>query len=290
MNNAKDKLLTSGDVAYAKNFNSAKVFADITSGNLASLRVQFEQYAYETVGDIQDFEIGHTLGDEKKITVDNCGLWDIDISMNKSHKMKFTWLDVNNIDVFAKILWFKTASVTGTAVEDYAQTIKGGEYALNTFIALGNQNGDGSAITPTSVTIGWTSISAWSSTYAVSVDSLGRSGITLSSSYSGAITGDLVITYDYDPYPQVIVGSKSGRASIPFGAYRFRSCVQTETEADGVTINNVRNTIYFIKFYITSEVAEKFINRTRKDFEGVNIEMVSAEWGYYIKVKETWTA
>lgn len=154
MNNAKDKLLTSGDVAYATNFNPSKIFDDITTGNLSSLREQFEQYAYETFGDIQDFEVGHTLGDEKKITVDNCGLGDIDISMNKTHKMKFTWLDVNNIDVFAKVLGFKTASQTGALVSDHPQTIKGGDYALNTFIALGNQNGDGSAITPTSVTIG----------------------------------------------------------------------------------------------------------------------------------------
>ena len=45
MNNAKDKLLTSGDVAYATNFNPSKIFDDITTGNLSSLREQFEQYA-----------------------------------------------------------------------------------------------------------------------------------------------------------------------------------------------------------------------------------------------------
>lgn len=288
MRNWKDKILTAGDIAYAKNFDPAKVFADIQNGNLENLKVQFEQYAYASVGDLIDIETTHTLGDEKKLTVDNCGIGDIEITMNKTAKLKFTWLDVNNVDLLANILGLKATSSAGTTVPSFAQTLKGGEYALDTFIALGNQNGDGSLITPTTVTIAGTPVVAWPTTFAVSMDSLGRSGITFSDDYVGAITGDLVITYAYSPYPYTLTGYESGRDTIPLGAYRFRSCLQKTTEW-GVEYK-VRLTTYFIKFYLTSEVVEKYINRSRKDFEWASIEFTSADGGYYLKVKEMWTA
>lgn len=282
MRNWINKLLTSGDLSYASNYDSSKIFADITDWNLVSLKSQFEQYAYSTVGDIQDFEVSHKIGDEKKITVDNCGVGDIDISVTKTPSLKFRWLDVNNLDLFAKILGLKVTSVAGTAVPSEVQTVASADWAKGVFIAFGNQNGDGSTITPTSVTGG--TLTAWD--YDVWTDDLGRSGITVKNTYTWS-GHDIVITYAYDPNPSVLTWYKSGIDSVPFGAYRFRSCT-SETIENWVN-TKVRNTIYFIKFYLTSEMIETYVNRVRKDFEWSEITLTAALGGYYLKVKETWT-
>lgn len=288
--NWSSKLLTAWDVAYATNYVDTRVFQWLTSATLPTLKNLFEQFSYTTVGDIQDFNTSHSFQDLKTITVDNCGVWDIDISATKVWKVSFKWLDVNNIDVFAKMFGLATVQVPSTTVTAFNQVVAAWDWNKNVFIALSNQNGDGSAISVTSVTNSiWGAITAGASGYVVWQDALGRTGITIQTGYAGSTAGILTIVYNYTPYAQVITGYQSGVTSIPFNVYRFRSCAQDNgpgTTNPALTLWT-RNTVYFVKFYLTWEIVEWFVNRARADFTGTDIEFTSALWGYYVKVKET---
>ena len=279
----ENMILVAGDIAYGTNFDPRKVFADITSGNLTSLKSQFEQYAYTTFGNIQDISVSHAMADEQRITVDNCGVGDIEITAFKTPKFSFKWLDVNNLDIVAKIFGLKSSSVTGTLVSWYTQVVAATDWQKGVFIALGNQNGDGTQITPT--VTGWTLVA---SDYTIGMDALGRSGVTIKTSYTWS-NHAITLTYSYTPYPSTLAGYKSTRDSIPMGIYKFVSCPQSFTNSTTGVTTKIRNTIYFVKFYITSELAETYINRSRTEFAGAEIEFTSAEGGYYLKVKETWT-
>lgn len=287
------KLLTAWDIAYATNYVDTRVFQSLNSSTLPVLQDLFEQFNYTTVWHIQDFQASHTFEDLKTITVDNCGVWDIDISAKKVGKIKFKWLDVNDMDTFAKMFWLATVSVPATTVTAFNQVVASGDWNKSVFIALSNQNGDWSAMTVTSVTGSVTgALTSGATGYLVGTDSLGRYGITIQTGFVWAITQNLTIVYNYTPYAQTITGYQSGISSIPFNVYRFRSCAQDNGPG---TVNPAlrsytRNTTYFVKFYLTSDVIESYINRARSDFAGTDIEFTSALWGYYVKVKEVFEA
>lgn len=278
-----NKILTAGDLAMATNYNPSKVFAELTAWNVDSLRGQFEQYNFTSVGHIQDLEMDHSIGDIKQIIVDNCNVWVINTDAIKTPKLKFTWLDVNNMTIFSNMLWLDLVSVTGTPVTAHPQLVKAWDWAKNVFIAFDNQNGDGSAITPTTVTNGWTAIT--STDYTVWTDSLGRYWIIIKTSYTGVLTTDLLITFDYSPNPYVLSGYSIWRGALPMGLYRFRSCVQT-SKAWWTTVKT-RNTIYLVKFSISSDMVEAYINTDRKELEGSKLELTGQIGWFYLKVKET---
>lgn len=286
MINPQSKILVAGDLAVATNYNDSRVFSLLDSSNINSSKNLFEQFAFQTIGHVRDFEVTHQLTDDVKITVDNCNVWDIDLAAKKIPKISFNWLDVNDLDTFARVFGMVNASVANTTVTGFSQVVVSGDWNKNVFIALSNQNGNGAAQTITSVTGSVTgAITAGASGYVLSQDALGRYGITIQTGFAGAIAQNITIVYNYTPYAQQLVGYSTGLANIPFQLFRFRSCVQDNTVA-GVAAS-ARNTVYFVKFSLSAEMLEQYINRNRSEFAGTNMEFTAADWGFYLKVKET---
>lgn len=165
-----------------------------------------------------------------------------------------------------------------------------GNWALATAIALCNQNGDGSAITVTSVTGSVDGVIA-PADYTVTQDALGRTVVTVPA-IAGSVTTiaqDLVIVYDYTPRDKQLTGYRVEKQSIPLGLYKFVSCAQAGSVDSSNGLTNYSQTIaYFSKAALTGELARTYVNRSRTDFAGSPAEFTCRDGGLYIVWKKTW--
>lgn len=283
------RLLTSWDLAVATNYSDSKIFQTLSSWNLVATKNLLEQYAYTSIGFIQDFKTTVLLEDVNAITVDNCNVGDVDIYARKTSKFSFNRVDMNNIPMFAQIFWMSTVAVAGTSAPT-TQTVSAGDWAKNVQITFGTPNANGSAPTITSITGSITgALTAGSTGYQTSTDWLGRPGITIQTWFLGSIAQDIVMVYTSTPNAHEITGFNDDVASLPMSLYRFRSCKQD----NGPGVVNpalrlkTRNTVYLAKFYLDSEVVNSFVNRKRQQFEWTSLEFQSADGWLYILVKET---
>jgi len=280
----QNMLLRSGDLYVATNFDSSKILDSAWSD--LQKKDWFEQHCFESVGFIKDFQETHSLDDEKKITADNCGVGDIDVQKKRIPKLSFTWLEVNDIELMARILGLDVTSNASTTSQTATQTISEGDWDTSVCIGLVNNNCDLSLITPTSVVGSVTGALATPADYSFEKDASGRTIVTITNA-AIPTTQDIVITYSYTPCVSQLTGYQTGYASQPLLLYRFVSCEQ-KGEKDTTTglYNYTRNTVYFSKFYLDSEFVRSFVNLSNNDFEGASFEFTGGEGGYWYTFKE----
>ena len=94
----------------------------------------------------------------------------------------------------------KFTEPAGTPVTDYSQVVLMGSWLFNVFIPFDKQNGDGSKITPTSVTASIDGVLAIDVDFDIVKDSSGRWGITITdSTLVSTEDQNVTIVYDYTP-------------------------------------------------------------------------------------------
>lgn len=130
-------------------------------------------------------------------------------------------------------------TVAGTIVNNHSQVVASGAWAYNTFIPFDNQNGDGSAITPDSVTGGTDGLLVSETDYFITTVN-GVRGIIIKNSVTvTTLAQTITIVYDYTP---------SASKKITFNKIGTKQLVVarlTNTDADGnefrIDIDDVTN-------------------------------------------------
>lgn len=130
-------------------------------------------------------------------------------------------------------------TVAGTIVNNYSQVVASGAWAYNTFIPFDNQNGDGTAITPDSVTAGTNGLLVSETDYFITSVNGIRGIIVKDSATVTTLAQTITIVYDYTP---------SASKKITFnkiGTKQLVVCRITNTDSDGnefkIDIEDVTN-------------------------------------------------
>jgi hypothetical protein len=174
--NAGNKLLVMGDLYFSSNYDvTSSTIPTLTPTNQLAVKGALDAYSYSTVGHIKEFSISHSLENEEIIRAGNCGVGELAKLVEKTPTISFTWLDVNNREVFDKMLGLDRLSVAATPVVGAVQTITN-PTAYNKFIKIVNQNGDLSPVVVTAVS-GSVDGSIDTTGYDVIQNELGETGI-----------------------------------------------------------------------------------------------------------------
>jgi hypothetical protein len=132
-------------------------------------------------------------------------------------------------------------TVAAAKVSGVVQTVASGDWAYNKFIKIGNQNGDGSAITVNSVAAGTDGALVANTDYYVGQNDEGQYGIyIIDSAKVTTVNQSLTINYDYTPAASKTL-TTGGLTEINPNVVRL-----TNTNAEGkkfeVTIFKASNT------------------------------------------------
>jgi len=286
MANAQDKLLVMGDLFYSTDYDpSSTSITPLTATNQWAVKSELDALSYVTVWHIKEFGISHALENEEIIRAGNCGVGELARLAEKTPTISFTWLDVNNRSVFDKMLGLDKLNVAGVLVAGASQVTEANKYAFKQFIKIVNQNGNGSAITVNTVTWSVDGLLVTDIDYYVWVNEAGEYGIfVIDSATVTTMNQTFTINYDYTPNAYTLDGYNIQKDAIPYGLYKFVSCVNPINATQGI-----KNTVYFWKYSITGEMLEQFIDRVETEFAGAEISFVwGVGWGY-LTMKETVT-
>ena len=123
---------------------------------------------------------------------------------------------------------FTTTNIAGSLVSGAAQTVASGNWSFDKFIEIENQNGDGSAITINSVTLGTDGALVADTDYFVIKNAQNKYGIYIIDSATVTTEAqDVVINYDYTPNASVRMTPQTGGIA-PTYVVQF-----TNTDDDG---------------------------------------------------------
>lgn len=259
MVSVSELLRTGGILEIATDYD---VFADSQAcpdgtNNDAGATFYDSTYTYERLAYFQNFNVTHTNEDEQETSFDDCDLQS-NITSRLTPSFNFDLFGVNNIDNMARILGASVENVAGTPVVGATQDVVNPSAFLQ-FILIANQNGDGSAVSVTTVVGSVDGALVAGTDYDVVQDASGKYGIQLIS--GGAITTltqTFTITYDYTPNASRVLGYCSQAKAKPFQLLRFVSCVDTFEEG-GVTKNKV-NYVYLTAAFLNSDYTENFVD------------------------------
>lgn len=82
--------------------------------NQATLKNLLDGLAFTSVGFIRDFQANHTLENETVTTVDNCGVGEIDRSVEKIAQASFTWISTGNLLAFADMFGLSISNIVAS--------------------------------------------------------------------------------------------------------------------------------------------------------------------------------
>lgn len=284
--NASDKILQMGDFFYVETgydpFNN--IIPSPTGSNAAAMKAALDSFTYTTVGQIgttADFAISF---EEEQVTVaGNCGVGEFSRTVEKTPNWNFSWFDVANVDAWAYMHGYNVENVASALVSGATQDVVNPTAYLK-FIVIANQNGDGSAVVVNSVTGSTDGALVAGTDYEVIQDGAGKYGIQLIS--GGAITTltqTFTINYDYTPNAQRLTPGIVEGQQLPYGLYKFVSCVQeTNTPGEGV-----QHTIYMDKFFVSTPPSLTFIKRPEEELAAIDTSLTGAKGGRFLWVKET---
>jgi hypothetical protein len=281
MLNPATKLLTSGDLYYSTDYVAGTtLITALTATNQVTVQGELAALTYTTLGYIKNFQVAHSLEDEKLTRVGNCGVGEIDRSVELTPTISFDWLDVDDIDAFASILGLDVLNVAASPVVvtneillDTGSTAAGQQFTLQF------ADGDGTAVSPLVIQNNATPL-VLNTDYTVSVVN-GQTVITMITVNATAGIG-INADYTYTPNVSQLVGYNIEQASLPYGLYKFVSCVNEISTTQGI-----QDTIYFLKFVPNAEVIEQYIDRAEQDFVGSPMSLVGVAGGMYLKIHET---
>lgn len=180
-------------------------------------------------------------------------------------------------------------SVAGSLVTGATQVIASG-FTYNKFYPIANQNGDGSAISITSVvaSTNWalTSEPDADADYVKTNVGWVYGIIILNSTTVTTTSQTITITYDYTPSSYTLDGYNIKKDTIPYGVFKFVSCKNPTSETVGV-----QDTIYFWKYVLSGDLIEDYIDRAdNQEFAGSECSLVGVFGGWYLKKKATGVA
>lgn len=135
-----------------------------------------------------------------KIMADNVGEITRFIK-NHINTVSFNWLEID-FDALAAVRGGidTISTIAGTLVEGHSQLIPAGEWKFGKFIRFENQNGDGSAIDPTSVTAGTNGALTEGEDYIVGQNEVGMYGIFIMDSETVTTENQsITVAHDYTP-------------------------------------------------------------------------------------------
>lgn len=118
-------------------------------------------------------------------------------------RIEGSFLEVANRDLMKILLGGTSSDVAGSLVSGATQVLTSGEWAVNTYYAITNQNGDGSAITINSVTGATDGALTANDDYDIVKLASGEYGIVLQDVASATnlttVSQNVTIDYDYTP-------------------------------------------------------------------------------------------
>jgi len=285
MQNQEDKILVMGDLYYSSDYDSASdSITALTSTNQSSVKGELDAFTYQTVGHIKNFNISHSLENEEIIRAGNCGVGELARLVEKTPTISFTWLDVNNRSVFDKMLGIDKLTVAASPVSITGEVIAAAGKSAGDIYIIANKNGDNSVVTSVVVDDNGSPLTL-DTDYTLAVDSDGSVTGTIGNSYivflADTSANQIDVDYDYTPNASVIDGYNIEKETVPYGLYKFVSCVNPISATQGI-----KDTVYFWKYSITGEMLEAYIDRVETEFAGADISFVGGLGGWYLKVKE----
>ena len=280
--NLQDQNTTGGTLYYSTNYTSSQTYPTLTSSNYATVAADVEsKNTFEKVLNFQSFVINHTQDNEQTTEVDDCGVGVIRRSSVFTPNLGFDFLNVDDIDLFARVLGLQVQNVAGTAVSGATQDVVNPS-AYNEFIKL-SLPARSSSVTVNSITGSTDGALVAGTDYVVIQNERGEDGFYLVS--GGAITTltqTFTVNYDYTPNTSRLVGYNVAARDVPFNLFKFVTCPNSNGEI---------NTYYMVKYSLSSDYTYNFDNLTR---DGVSqtfssVEFAAEKGGSYIENKQTLT-
>ena len=278
----QDQNTTGGTLFYSTNYTTAQTYASLNGSNYDAVSAAIESNnTFEKVLNFQSFAINHTQNNEQTTEVDDCGIGTIRRSSVFTPNISFDFLNVDDIDLFAKTLGLTVQNTAGTPVVGATQDVLNPS-AYNEFIKL--ELPAGSSSVSISAISGSTDGALVAGTdYVQIANERGETGFYLIS--GGAITTltqTFTVTYDYTPSTSRLVGYDVTARDVPFNLFKFVTCPNAAGEI---------NTYYMVKYGLSSDYTYNFDNLTR---DGVSqtfssVEFTAEKGGSYIENKQTLT-
>ena len=198
-------------------FGSGKIEAGLTAGSLID------------IGAIRGLAF-NDMEENVEIKFDNVDPLDYFKNGDRgSFAFTMNEVDFDTLDLFKKGKYTKT-NIAGTPVIGASQAIDGSGFDFNDFILLENQNGDGSALSITSVTGSVDGLLVADTDYALVKDGQGRYGIAIIDSATVTVMAQtFTVIYDYTP--------NSAKKLVPnaFGKKQHIFVKLTHTNTQGKT-------------------------------------------------------
>jgi len=186
---------------------------DMSNANAVTAYID-SNITFKRLASVIDVQVSTNLNADvvEVVTDDN---WTIYKATTPEVKITWQWYESWEVDTVKTITGQNDLSVAGTLVSWASQTIASWTKAYNEYTALENQNGDGSAISITSVT-GWTDWALVADTDYVLTEVNWVYGITiLDSTTVTTMAQDFVIVYDYTPTATKYLGLNVKALEIP---------------------------------------------------------------------------
>ncbi len=223
---------------------------DMSNANAVTAYID-SNIVFKRLASVIDVQVSTNLNADvvEVVTDDN---WTIYKATTPEVKITWQWYESWEVDTVKTITGQNDLSVAGTLVSWASQTIASWTKAYNEYTALENQNGDGSAISITSVT-GWTDWALVADTDYVLTEVNWVYGITiLDSTTVTTMAQDFVIVYDYTPTATKYLGLNVKALEIPKMVVKIVSSDWTNT-----------NTEYLINSWFEWELIGSYIDVVR---------------------------
>ena len=283
--NSQNRLRTWGLLYCATAFDPCDVsnFPEFDGTNGDTIQSQIEaSYVFQRIAGFQSFVFDHTPENEQSLELDDCDLGEVSTNITFTPNATFDYFNVDDVDIFAKILGLDVQNVAGVLVPGATQLVVNPASYLQ-FIKIANQNCDGSAIVVNSVVgdVDWALVLG--TDYDNIQDAQGNYGIQLISGWAiTTLTQTFTIDYDYTPCAAKYTGYTVKSKSVPFSLLKFVTCPNEAGET---------NTYYGMKYNLTSNYAMTFDNLTR---DGVSetpasLTLSAAKWARWLECKNTLT-
>lgn len=221
--------------------------------NVATLKAQIDALSLERIASVVDVQYIENYADAVKVETDDNGV--IYNATVPTPRVTWNFYEVLNSALLSKIYGKSILNVAGTLVSGYSQPVVSGAWTYDNFIKFDFQNGDGSKITPTSVTAGTNGPLVLNTDYFIVQDDNGNWGIIVRDSTTVTTEAQsITIVYNYTPNAAKYVGNNIENTEIPRLVIVLRAI-------DPKTGKKVE--IYLGDAVINSEVIVGFVNPKR---------------------------
>ena len=235
---------------------------------------------FERMASVRWLQIARAFADNQvDINADECDTGNLMSFTTPTATVSCDWLENLNLEAYEILTGNAILNVAGTPVTGATQTILSGTKAYNEFTALEHQNGNGAAVSVTSVTGGTDGLLVADTDYVVTEDANGIYGITIIDSTTvTTMAQDFAIVYDYTPSAAKYTGMKQVQTTLPKVVVKIVWCPDGDSE---------NNTHYVVDAKFTGEFLTSFVDVVENgDVNPTSVEITTNKGWYVIDKME----